>query len=181
MKKLLSVIAVMMFVFLSIVPAQAAGNTVVANQTLYVNSVNGGAVRVRALPNTNSDILDTLGVGRPVKMICAFNDEWIEISYMVKGVVKQGFMMNKYLTEKDPAASAQTFRPVQDTFQVKVLTAGANGVVSLWNDTTKNNCDKIRDLGRNEILQVLSASHAWYLVCTADGQTGYVAKAYVTK
>ena len=181
MKKLIAVIAAVMFVFLGIVPAFAADVVASNPQTMYVDSANGGTVRARTLPSKDGKVINNLGVGRPVTVISAYDSEWSEISYKVNGTTKHGYMMTKFLTDKDPAAKNQTFRDVKEDVFLKVMPASANGVVSLWNRTSKRNCDKVRDLDRDENMLVISESHAWYLVSANDGEVGYVAKAYVTK
>ena len=177
MKKFVAVLAAMMFAILAIVPmgfASAEGTR------MYVAASNGGCVRLRSLPTEDGKIVTTFNVGRPVEVRDNSGD-WSEVRVQVNGKYVYGYMMSMFLSENDPAAKTQHFTDVKNTFTVKVRPASANGVVSMWSRPAKLSGDKVRDLGRNEVMTVVSESNAWYMVSGADGELGYVAKAYVTK
>ena len=177
MKKFVAVLAAMMFAVLAIVPmgfASAEGTR------MYVAAANGGCVRLRSLPTVDGKIVTTFNVGRPVEVMDESGD-WSEVRVQVNGKYVYGYMMSKFLSANDPATKNQTFKDVAENVYLKVLPASANGIVSMWNRPSKHSIDKVRDLGRNETLLVVAESNAWYLVSGADGELGYVAKAYVTK
>ena len=177
MKKFVAILAAMMFAILAIVPmgfASAEGTR------MYVAASNGGCVRLRSLPTEDGKIVTTFNVGRPVEVMDQ-SGEWSEVRVQANGKYVYGYMMSKFLSENDPATKTQHFTDVKNTFTVKVRPASANGVVSMWSRPAKLSSDKVRDLGRNEIMTVVSESNAWYMVSAADGELGYVAKAYVTK
>lgn len=179
MKKLLAVIAAVMFVFLGIFPACAAGNQESNVRSMFVNNDNGGSVRVMSIPSQVGKVVSYLNVGRPMTVVGQYESGWSEVKYQVSGKMHYGYIMTKNLSAYNPAAQKQTFREVSKDVRVKVLPANARGVVSLWSDTTKSNESKIRDLTRTEELTVIAASRAWFQVRTEDGLVGYVAKAYV--
>ena len=177
MKKFVAVLAAMMFAILAIVPMSFAS---AEGTRMYVAASNGGCVRLRSLPAEDGKIVTTFNVGRPVEVMNNSGD-WSEVRVQVNGKYVSGYMMNKFLSEKDPATKNQHFTDVKNTYTVKVRPASANGVVSMWSRPAKHSSDKVRDLGRNETMLVVSESNAWYMVSAADGELGYVAKAYVTK
>ena len=177
MKKFVAVLAAMMFAILAIVPmgfASAEGTR------MYVAASNGGCVRLRSLPTEDGKIVTTFKVGRPVEVMDQ-SGEWSEVRVQANGKYVYGYMMSKFLSEKDPATKNQTFKDVAENIYVKVRPASANGIVSMWSRPAKHSSDKVRDLDRNETMLVVSESNAWYVVSGADGELGYVAKAYVTK
>ena len=178
MKKFLTMIAAVMFIFLAIIPAACAET---GEQRMYVSTPNGGTVRLRSIPSTEGKILTVVGVGRPVTVVKQYESGWSEVKIRVKGATKYGYMKSEYLSIKDPSTRKQSFRDAKEPFTVKPFTASANGKVSLWDTTAKKDVDKIRDLGSDESVTVIAYSNAWYKVCTNDGLVGYVAKAYVTK
>lgn len=184
MKKVIAILAVMMFAILAIVPmtgacAEATAVEVDASNayTMYVSSSNGKGVRMREDWNTDSKILFNLGEGRPVT-VTAENEGWSEVRVEVNGKFYNGYIMSKFLSKQNPANLKQSFKAVKP-FQVKVRTATRQGIVSMWNTTAKRNVNKIRDLAKTEKLTVVEESRAWYKVMDVNGTEGFVAKAYV--
>ena len=176
-KKFVAILSVVMFAILAIVPMGCASAD---SSVMYVTSSNGGSVRLRELPDGESKVVTNFNVGRPVEVV-GYSGEWTEVCVKVSGKYVHGYMMNKFLTSRNPANASQRFSTVKKSFTVKPRPASSNGVVSMWSTTSKKDCNKILDLGRNTRVTVLAESKAWYKVTTENGVVGYVAKAYVTK
>ncbi len=177
MKKLVAMLSVMILLVLAIVPVVSA-NAEAAGTTRYVSSENGKGVRMRKGNSTEAEVIFNLGEGRPVT-VHAEAMGWSQVSVKVNGKVYNGYVMSKFLSKNDPSLMKQTFKKVSKMF-VRVRAASADGAVSIWNTTSKLNVNKVRDLTRTEKITVLAESRAWYKVQDQFGNTGYVAKAYVT-
>ena len=173
-KKFAAVFAALMLAILALVPMTAS-----ASSTMYVSANNGLSVNVRNLPDRSSRSLARLGVGFPVK-VNEYDTEWSSVTVKLNGRTMHGFINSTYLKDRNPLSRAQRFKTVDNTFTVTVRPSSANGRVNLWPSASKKG-EEIRTLNKGEELTVLAASNAWYQVQDSQGNTGYVAKAYVKK
>ena len=174
MKKFLSILFAVILGILAIMPMASA-----ASNTLYVNSANGRTVRVHKTDD-QGNVICSLGVGFPVTVIGASNNGYTEISFKLNGKSYTGWMQDQYLQYNDPSTRKQTFKSCDNPFVVTVRPSSANGRVNLWPSASKKG-DELRTLNHGEQLTVIAYSHAWYKVIDSQGNTGYVAKAYVKK
>ena len=179
MKRFTAILAAMMIAILAILPVSIAS---AESTRMYVSASNGKKVKLRSQPTTEGEILTYFNVGRPVEVMGECGDgEWSEVRVQVNGKYVDGYMMSKFLSEKDPAAKPQHFSDVKNPFTVKVRTASAHGVVSVWKTTSKMNDQKLFDLDKDSRMTVIAESNAWYKVMNQNGVVGYLAKAYVTQ
>ena len=180
MKKFVAILAAVLLAILAVVPMACAAKADNSEYgTMYVSSSNGHGVRLRDMPNTEALILRNLGEGRPVSVVGPAAEGWYEVNVQVNGKTVNGYIMKKFLSTTNPLNLKQSFKEL-NSFQVKVVTASANGKVNLWPTASKVG-DEIRTLTKTEKLTVLAESRAWYKVVDENGTEGYVAKAYVVK
>ena len=174
MKKFLAILSAILMLMLAVVPMASAGA-----YTEYVNSSNGCPVRVHKT-DAQGNVICSLGVGFPVTVIGASNNGYTEISFKLNGKSYTGWMQDQYLQYNDPSTRKQTFKSCDNPFVVTVRPSSANGRVNLWPSASKKGTE-LRTLDHGEQLTVIAYSHAWYQVMDSQGNTGYVAKAYVKK
>ena len=177
MKRFTAILAALMIAILAIIPmtgAMAESN----NSPLYIVAENGKTVNMRN--NPNGSVIARLGVGKPVTMISDLGNGWTKVSAKVEGKTMKGYVVNEFLSKKDPTEAPQNFVKVNH-FKVTVTPSnGANGHVNLRAKATVNSTC-LRYLQKDEVLTVIAESNAWYQVRTAAGTNGYVVKAFVTK
>ena len=187
MKKFVAILAAVLMAILAIVPMASAAkvSTTVLDQsyTMYASSSNGKGVRMRSTPDASSvgNVYFSLGEGRPVTVTAVRNDGWSEVKVQVKGKWYTGYCRSEFLSDVNPLNLKQSFKAIASPFDVTVRTASVNGVVSMWDTTSKRDEHKLRDLDSDETLTAVAESRAWYKVMDAEGNEGYVAKAYVAK
>ena len=174
-KKLVAVFAALMLAVLALVPMTAAG---AENSTMYVSASNGLSVNVRNAPDKSGRSLMRLGVGFPVS-VKSFDTGWYEVTAKVNGRNVHGYINSDFLSGSNPTGKAQKFKSV-NAFTVTVRPSNSNGYVNLRAAGTKKSAS-LRQMYSGEQLTVTAASNAWYRVTDGDGNTGYVAKAYVKK
>ena len=174
-KKFVAILAAVMLAVLALVPMTAAS---AGSSTMYVSASNGLSVNLRTGPDKSTRSMVKLGVGFPVNVV-DYDMGWYEVTAKVNGKTLHGYINSDYLAGSDPATRSQKFKSVNE-FTVTVRPSSANGKVNLWPSASKKGSE-LRTLTKGEALTVVAASNAWYKVLDSQGNTGYVAKAYVKK
>lgn len=182
MKKIISTLAVILAVFLAVVPAMADFgnyNTDMMNPA-WVNTADGKNLNVRETPNGN--VFRRLTPGTQV-YILEFTGNWAEI-VMKDG--KTGYVMTKFLQEGKPGKFEITerednFKAVKKTFTViaKALNNKTDRSVGLRVKPNKTS-RAIRRLTAGDELEVIAQGRTWFQVIDPEtGKTGFVAKEYM--
>ena len=178
MKKFVAMLAALMMAILAIVPM--TGACAESQEELYVWTQDGNALNLRSGASTSASVLAKLGVGKTVTLINPVNDTWSLVSVKLDGKTVKGYVMTKFIDAEDPAYYPQTFTKVK-SFQVTVTPSnGDNGHVNMRSEANPKSVVRSY-LYKGDVLTVKAESHAYYQVRDAQGRTGYVLKAFVSK
>jgi len=178
MKKFVAILVVMMMAVMALVPVFNASAE--SAEQLFVNTENGKTLNLRANPNSNAKVLSRLGVGKTVTLIDDSDSTWAKVSVKLDGKTVKGYVQKQFIDAIDPAYYGQEFTKVS-AFKVTVTPSnGANGKVNMRAEANPKSTVRAY-LYKGDVLTVKAESHAYYKVTNAQGQTGYVLKAFVTK
>ena len=184
MKKLLSVLAVMVMVIGLLVPVFSTAES--ENQSKWVNCADGKRLNLRAEPRKGASILDRIDCGKKVEIL---DDNvasgWAYVKVESSG--KCGYVMTKFLVSQKPGKYEITER--EDNFravnpylvEAKPRSRKSDDSVCLRVKPNKT-ASAIRRLVAGEQLQVIAVGKTWSQVIDPEtGRTGFVANDYMTR
>ena len=186
MKKLMSVVMIVMMIAAVMVPMCASANAIAPNTDMWVNCKNGKNLNVRTAPNTkDSKILYRLTPGTKVEIdnTVAAPKGWAFVN--TAGHKDGGFVMTKFLQVSKPGKYEITER--DDHFvavtpyivSAKALNSKTDVSVGLRVKPNKTS-QAIRRLDAGDQLQVIARGKVWSKVVDLQtGKTGYVANDYL--
>ena len=187
MKKLLSVVMILMLALGLMVPAFASADgakSVAGCEYMWVNTENGKTLNVREAPSTRARVLYTVECGTRLNVVEDYNGEWACVYQTGKAV---GYVMTKFLVYSQPGKYEITeredhFRPVTP-YWVTALARGRNTNESVGLRVKPNKTSRmIRRLMAGDTLQVLSVGKVWSEVRDPQtGKSGYVANDYIAR
>ena len=188
MKKLLSILLVMMMLFGLMIPVFASAQDKAAvSGTMWVNCADGKRLNVRAEPKTGNNRLYRLECGTRVEVLyLAPNAKgWAYI--MPEGHRQGGYVMTKFLVSEKPGKYEITER--NDNFRsvtpymvsAKALNSKTDRSVGLRVKPNKT-ASAIRRLTAGEQLKVVAVGKVWSKVYDpGTGKYGYVANDYLLR
>jgi uncharacterized protein YgiM (DUF1202 family) len=183
MKKLISIIVILVTVLALAIPAFASVDEYIGKD-MWVNCANGKTLNVREAPSTNSRTITRLPCGTKVHVDYSCGNGWVAISdYHFSGYVQAKFLVSskpgKYeITERD-----DDFVSVANPYMVtaKALNAKTDRSVGLRVKPNKTS-NALRRLNAGDRLQVIARGKTWSkVVDMLTGKTGYVANDYIQK
>ena len=182
MKKMISMIMILVTVLALMVPALASADTY-AGKDMWVNCADGKRLNLRAEPRTGSEIILRLDCGTKVHVDYYAGDGWVAVSdYRFSGYVQA-----KFLVEKKPGKFEITER--EDNFTsvtpymvtAKALNGKTERSVGLRVKPNKT-AKAVRRLNAGDRLQVIARGKTWSKVIDMQtGKTGYVANEYLKR
>ena len=183
MKKLMSVVMIIMMVSAVMIPMCASANAIGPNTIEYVNCRNGKNLNVREQPTTASAVEYTLKCGTPVTILGYAGNGWAQIANASDG--QTGYVMTKFLQDKKPGKYEITerdndFRAVTPYMAAATaLNAKTDRSVGLRVLPNKDS-SAIRRLHAGDQVQVIAVGKLWdEVVDPQTGMTGYVASNYL--
>ena len=183
MKKLMSVVMIIMMVSAVMIPMCASANALGPGAVKYVNCANGKNLNVREQPTTGSNVEYTLKCGTKVEILGFAGNGWAQVAPANGG--KTGYVMTKFLQDKKPGKYEITER--EDDFRAvtpymataKALNAKTDRSVGLRVMPNKT-ANAIRRLTAGDEVKVIAQGRDWCEVIDQQtGRTGYVASSYL--
>ena len=181
MKKMISMIMILVTVLAVMVPAFASAEFV--EKDMWVNCANGKTLNLRSEPRTGSDIVLRLECGTKVHVDYDAGNGWVAVSdYRFSGYVQSKFLVDKKpgkfeITERDDNFASVT--PYMVT--AKALNGKTDRSVGLRVKPNKT-AKALRRLNAGDQLQVIARGKIWSKVIDMQtGKTGYVANDYLTR
>jgi uncharacterized protein YgiM (DUF1202 family) len=188
MKKLISIVTVILMVLGLMIPVFSSAEAVTAPATTptykWVNCENGKTLNVREVPSTNAKVLCRVECGKRLEVIeqVGVPAGWIKVKVDSK---IQGYVMTKFLWNTKPGKYEITER--EDNFRAvnpyivtaKALNQNTEKSVGLRVKPNKTS-NMIRRLQAGDQLKVIAAGKVWSkVVDMLTGRTGYVANDYI--
>ena len=183
MKKILSIVMILVTVLALMIPAFASAEEYTGIE-MWVNCENGKKLNVRETTNTSCRIITRLECGTKVHVDYSCGNGWVAISdYHFSGYVQAKFLVSskpgKYeITERD-----DDFVSLKNPYIVsaKALNGKTDRSVGLRVKPNKTS-GAIRRLNAGDRLQVIARGKTWSKVVDMQtGRTGYVANDYILK
>ena len=171
MKKVLSIVMVLMIVACLMIPVFASAEKVTGKTAMYVYCKNGKKLNVREAATRDSQLLFRLRNGNKVSILEDAGNGWAKISYDGK----EGFVSTSFLRSKMPARATKkisTFRP----FSAKVYSPNGKKCNMRVNASVK--ADRITKLKGHTSIKVIGRAGNWYKIQYGNA-TGYMMKKYV--
>ena len=181
MKKLMSVLMILVTVFALMVPA-FADNAAGFGIDMWVNCADGYRLNVREQPDINGKLITRFDCGTKVRILADAGNGWVYVT----DEKTTGYVMRKFLQSTRPGKYEITER--SDHFvavtpyivYAKALNAKTDNSVGLRVKPNKTS-QAIRRLMAGDQLQVIARGKVWSKVMDPlTGKTGYVANDYVT-
>ena len=181
MKKLLSIVIILVTVLALMVPA-FADNATGFGKEMWVNCADGYRLNVREQPSTSAKLITRFNCGTKVRILEDVGNGWV---YVTNEKVS-GYVMQKFLQEKKPGKYEITER--DDNFVAvtpyvvcaKALNDKTTNSVGLRVKPNKTS-QAIRRLTAGDELEVVARGNVWSeVVDPVTGRTGFVANDYVT-
>ena len=182
MKKLLSIVMILVTVMALMVPA-FADNATGFGKEMWVNCADGYRLNVREQPSTSAKLITRFDCGTKVRILEDVGNGWV---YVTNDKVT-GYVMQKFLQENKPGKYEITER--DDHFVAvtpyvvcaKALNDKTTTSVGLRVKPNKTS-GAIRRLSAGDQLQVVARGKGWSKVVDLQtGRTGYVANDYISR
>ena len=180
MKKIMSVLLVLVTVFALMVPA-FADNATGFGIDMWVNCADGYRLNVREQPDINAKQITRFDCGTKIRILADAGNGWV---YVTNEKVT-GYVMRKFLQSTQPGKYEITERSDHFvavnpyTVYAKALNAKTDNSVGLRVKPNKTS-QAIRRLVAGDQLQVIARGKVWSQVMDPlTGRTGYVANDYV--
>ena len=180
MKKIMSVLLILVTVFALMVPA-FADNATGFGIDMWVNCADGYRLNVREQPDINAKQITRFDCGTKVRVLADAGNGWV---YVTNEKVT-GYVMRKFLQSTQPGKYEITERSDHFvavnpyTVYAKSLNAKTDNSVGLRVKPNKTS-QAIRRLVAGDQLQVIARGKVWSQVMDPlTGRTGYVANDYV--
>ena len=180
MKKIMSVLLVLVTVFALMVPA-FADNATGFGIDMWVNCADGYRLNVREQPDINAKLITRFDCGTKIRILADAGNGWV---YVTNEKVT-GYVMRKFLQSTQPGKYEITERSDHFvavnpyTVYAKALNAKTDNSVGLRVKPNKTS-QAIRRLVAGDQLQVIARGKVWSQVMDPlTGRTGYVANDYV--
>ena len=184
MKKVMSVVLVLMLAIGMMIPVFASAQSVQGREYMWVNCENGKTLNVREQPNTKGRVLFRVECGTQLYILDEVDSTWAHVWMNGKG---DGYVMTKFLVAEKPGKYEITER--EDNFRtvtpynVMALARGKNTQESVGLRVKPNKTARMyRRLTAGDVLQVIAVGKTWSKVMDyATGKIGYVANDYITR
>ena len=190
MKKLVSIVTVILMVLGLMIPVFASAETTAAAAPAavtykWVNCDNGKTLNLREEASTKAKVITRIESGKKVEILNALGvpSGWTKVKFNGK----TGFVMTKFLVNAKPGKYEITER--SDNF--RAVTSYIVKAKALNQKTTRSVClrvkpnktaKSIRRLQAGDQLKVIAVGKTWSkVVDTNTGKTGYVANDYTIK
>ena len=186
MKKLVSIVTVILMVLGLMIPVFASAETTAAAASAsykWVNCADGKTLNLREEASTKAKVITRIESGKKVEILNALGvpSGWTKVKFNGK----TGFVMTKFLVNAKPGKYEITER--SDNF--RAVTSYIVKAKALNQKTTRSVClrvkpnktaKSIRRLAAGDQLKVIAVGKTWSkVVDTNTGRTGYVANDYV--
>lgn len=185
MKKMMSILAVLMMVIGLMVPVFGSAQSVEGYSEMWVNTADGKTLNVRERPSTSDKILYRVECGSKLNIVEDTDREWAKVYADGKSM---GYVMKKFLVASKPGKYEMTereddFKAVKTPYKVTALARGKNTTESVGLRVKPNKTSSmIRRLQAGDTLTVIAEGKTWSKVKDAKtGKTGYVANDYIAK
>ena len=142
---------------------------VIESTVMYVSTANGGSLRLRSQPTTDSAVAGNYPVGTSVTVLNR-SSTWAYVS--VNGVT--GFMMLQHLSYTQPAPPA----PVTPVGTATVVHPRGSFVNLRSSRTTDTNANILARVNSGTVVDVL-AWDTWYSTIRYNGIVGYMVTSYL--
>ena len=182
MKKILSIVMILVTVLALMVPAFASAEEYTGIE-MWVNCENGKKLNVRETTNTSCRIITRLECGTKVHVDYFTGDGWAAISdYHFSGYVQAKFLVSEKPGKYEITEREDDFVAVKEPYLVSALARSAKSDSSVGLRVKPNKTSKaIRRLTAGDQLQVIARGNVWSeVVDPVNGKTGFVANDYVT-
>lgn len=180
MKKLMSVILILVTVCVLMVPVFAENATGFGVE-MWVNCADGYRLNVREQPDINAKLVTRYDCGTRVRILSDAGNGWVYIT----NEKTSGYAMRKFLQEKKPGKYEITERSdhfvdvTPYTVIAKALNDKTSESVGLRVKPNKTS-QAIRRLNAGDQLQVVSRGQVWSKVNDpVSGKVGFVANDYI--
>ena len=187
MKKLTAIALVLMTVLTLMIPVFASAEYGKLPPTMWVNCADGKRLNVRDQASTDGKVLYRLDCGTRVEVVYTVDSARGWAYVMPQGRKQGGFVMTKFLVEKQPGKyeiteRSDNFRTVRPYYvSAKALngkTADSVGLRTSPNKTAR----MVRRLSAGDRLQVIAVGKTWSKVIDmTTGKTGYMANDYMIR
>ena len=181
MKKIMSVLMILVTVFALMVPA-FADNATGLGIDMWVNCADGYRLNVREQPDINAKQITRFDCGTKVRVLADAGNGWV---YVTNEKVT-GYVMRKFLQDSKPGKYEITERDdhfvavTPYTVFAKALNAKTDNSVGLRVKPNKTS-QAIRRLTAGDELEVIARGKVWSeVVDPVTGRTGFVANDYLT-
>ena len=181
MKKIMSVLMILVTVFALMVPA-FADNATGLGIDMWVNCADGYRLNVREQPDINAKQITRFDCGTKVRVLADAGNGWV---YVTNEKIT-GYVMRKFLQDSKPGKYEITERDdhfvavTPYTVFAKALNAKTDNSVGLRVKPNKTS-QAIRRLTAGDELEVVARGNVWSeVVDPVTGRTGFVANDYVT-
>ena len=184
MKKILTVIMVVMLAVGMMAPAFASAESVVGHDEMWVKTRKNETLNIREKPTKDSAVLYRVNYGEKLFIVEATNSIWAKV-YQDGKVT--GYAMVRFLTSRQPNKYEITEKEVDfeevSAYNVKTLARSKRTDTSVGLRTKPNkSASMIRRLYAGETLTVIAVGKTWSMVKDPKtGRTGYVANDYIVK
>ena len=183
MKKIMSVLMILVTVFALMVPA-FADNATGLGIDMWVNCADGYRLNVREQPDINAKQITRFDCGTKVRVLADAGNGWV---YVTNEKVT-GYVMRKFLQDSKPGKYEITerdddFKTVKNPYLVTAKARGTKDNSSVGLREKPNKTSKaIRRLTAGDQLQVIARGKVWSKVVDLQTRkTGYVANDYIQK
>lgn len=184
MKKILSIVLVLMVAIGLMVPAIASAQSVAGHKEMWVLTADGKTLNVREKPSTSAKILYRVECGSKLNIVEDTDSEWARVYANGKD---KGYVMKKFLVANKPGKYEMTERDddfkAVTPYKVTALPRAKNTTESVGLRVKPNKTSSmIRRLTAGDTLTVIAVGKTWSQVKDAEtGKTGYVANDYIAK
>ena len=182
MKKLMSVVIVLVTVFALMIPAFASAG-VYGGKDMWVNCPDGKRLNLRMDPYTGSRLITRLECGTKVEVMEDLGNGWVRVATDEFA----GYVMKKFLQDTKPGKyevteRADNFVTVQPYIAAaKALNGKTDTSVGLRVKPNKT-AKAIRRLAAGDLVRVIAIGRTWSKVeDLLTGKTGYVANDYLER
>ena len=182
MKKILSIVMILVTVLALMVPALASAGDY-DGMDMWVNCENGKTLNLRDEPSTSGRVLLRLECGTKVHVDYSCGNGWVAVSdYNFSGYVQAKFLVNRKPGKYEITEREDNFVSVTPYLvSAKALNAKTENSVGLRVKPNKTS-GAIRRLNAGDQLQVIARGKVWSkVVDLKTGKTGFVANDYIQR
>ncbi len=183
MKKLISIIVILVTVLALAIPAFASVDEYIGKD-MWVNCANGKTLNLREEPSTKARVVTRLECGTKVHVDYNAGNGWVAVSsYAWSGYVQAKFLVAQKPGKFEITEREDNFVAVKNPYTVSAKALNKNSDRSVGLRVQPNKTAKaIRRLTAGDQLQVIAKGKTWSKVIDLKtGKTGYVANDYISR